>query len=108
MSSPEPAPLTITDRAFAAIREVIASQKVSEEYGLRVGMRGGGCGGMSYLLGFDQKKESDLEYELRGLPIFIDRSHSMYVLGMEIDWHEDEHQRGFVFNNPREKVAQDS
>ena len=95
----------ITEKARQAIVEVIESQKVPENYYLRVGMRGGGCGGMSYLLGFDEKRENDLRYEVEGLTVLIDRSHSMYVLGMEIDWHEDEHQRGFVFNNP--SVAKD-
>lgn len=105
MPQTETAPLTITDRALSAILEVVEAQKVPEDYALRIGMRGGGCGGMSYLLGFDQKKEEDMEYVYGPLQVLIDRRHSMYVLGMEIDWHEDEHQRGFVFNNPREKVT---
>ncbi len=98
-------PLTITDAAANAIREVMATQSVPADYALRVGMRGGGCGGMGYILGFDQKKEADLEYEVAGMRVVIDRAHSMYVLGMEIDWHEDAEQRGFVFNNPREREA---
>ena len=100
-----PAPLIITPAAVQAIREVMESQSVPEGYCLRVGMRGGGCGGMSYLLGFDSRKETDLEYEVDGLPVIIERAHSMYVLGMEIDWHEDADQRGFVFNNPKERVS---
>ena len=94
--------LTITEKAGQAIREVMETQKVPDNYFLRVGMRGGGCGGMGYILGFDEKRENDLRYEVDGLTVVIDRAHSMYVLGMEIDWHEDEHQKGFVFNNPRE------
>lgn len=97
------APLLITEKAAQAIREVMDGQGVPAEYRLRVGMRGGGCGGMSYLLGFDEKKENDIEYVVDGIPVLIDRAHSMYVLGMEIDWHEDEAQRGFVFNNPNER-----
>lgn len=77
-------------------------EQVPEGYRLRVGVRGGGpaCASVSYLLGFDSKKDGDMEYEVDGIPVVIDRAQSMYVLGMEIDWHEDEAQRGFVFNNP--------
>lgn len=99
------APLLITAAAAKAIRSVMDGEGVPDNYCLRVGMRGGGCGGMSYLLGFDEPKENDLSYEVDGIPVVIDRAHSMYVLGMEIDWHEDEAQQGFVFNNPKEKKA---
>jgi iron-sulfur cluster assembly protein len=97
-----PAALTITPAASAAIKEVMAGENVPAEFRLRVGVRGGGpaCASVSYLLGFDGKKESDLEYVVDGIPVVIDRAQSMYVLGMEIDWFEDEAQRGFVFNNP--------
>ncbi len=96
-----PNALSITEKADKAIREVMLSQKVPENYYLRVGMRGGGCGGMGYILGFDEARDNDIRYEVNGLTVVIDRAHSMYVLGMEIDWHEDEHQKGFVFNNPQ-------
>lgn len=99
-------PLIITAKASKAIREVMAGENVPDNYRLRVGMQGGGCGGMAYLLGFDEKKENDLEYTVDGIPLLIDRAHSMYVLGMEIDWHEDEYQRGFVFNNPKARQDQ--
>lgn len=97
----EPSVLTITDLALEAIQGVVNQQKVPENYYLRVGMRGGGCGGMGYILGFDEKRENDLVYEVSGLTVLIDRAHSMYVIGMEIDWHQDENQQGFVFNNPQ-------
>ena len=97
-----PAAITITKAAASAIKAVMQGENVPKDYRLRVGVRGGGpaCASVSYLLGFDSKKESDLEYEVDEIPVVIDRSQSMYVLGMEIDWHEDESQRGFVFNNP--------
>lgn len=97
----EPSVLTITESALEAIRGVMDQQKVPEHYFLRVGMRGGGCGGMGYILGFDEKRDDDLFYEVAGMTVVIDKAHSMYVIGMEIDWHEDENQQGFVFNNPQ-------
>lgn len=100
-----PSPLTITDMAADAIRAVMQGESVPTGYCLRVGVRGGGpsCASVSYLLGFDSKKEGDLTYEVDGIPVVIDRAQSMYVLGMEIDWYEDENQRGFVFNNPSQR-----
>ena len=97
--------LSITPSALQAIRDVIEGQRVPEGYCLRVGVRGGGpaCASVSYLLGFDQAREADLRYEVEGLQVLIDRAQSMYVLGMEIDWFEDEQQRGFVFNNPSQR-----
>ncbi|MEM0996521.1 MAG: iron-sulfur cluster assembly accessory protein [Bacteroidota bacterium] len=104
MDTPKSSPtqLTITTAAQAAIQQVIDGQQVPDGYQLRVGVRSQGmaCAGMSFMLGFDQKKEQDMEIEVAGLQVLVDRRHSMYVLGMEIDWHEDERQRGFVFNNP--------
>jgi iron-sulfur cluster assembly protein len=96
------APLTITERAAIAIKEVMQGENVPRDFCLRVGVRGGGpaCASVSYLLGFDSKKDADLEYDVEGIAVVIDKAQSMYVLGMEIDWFEDEHQKGFVFNNP--------
>ena len=101
----EPAKLAITESAARAIREVLDSSQVPEGYRLRVGVRtqGMACAGMSFMLGFDKKKEEDMEMVVDGIPVVMDRRHSMYLLGMEIDWHEDEHQKGFVFNNPSQR-----
>lgn len=101
----KPEVLTITARAADAIMQVMQGESVPEGYCLRVGVRGGGpaCASVSYLLGFDAKKESDLQYAVAGIPVVIDRAQSMYVIGMEIDWFEDAQQRGFVFNNPSQR-----
>jgi iron-sulfur cluster assembly protein len=101
----KPAVLTITPRASAAIKQVMLGASVPTGYCLRVGVRGGGpaCASVSYLLGFDARKESDLEYVVDEIPIVIDRAQSMYVMGMEIDWFEDASQKGFVFNNPSQR-----
>ncbi len=74
--------------------------EVPQGYGLRVGVKGGGCSGFSYLLGFDAPGEKDHRYEIEGLPVFIERSHAMYLIGMSIDWHDGLNNRGFVFENP--------
>ncbi len=55
---------------------------------------------MSYLLGFDRKREYDLEFEVEGIPIYMDRRHGLYLMGTTIDYHDGLNARGFVFNNP--------
>ena len=67
---------------------------------LRVGVKGGGCSGLSYMLGFDKKTETDYDYEYEGLPFVMDKAHELYLAGMEIDWQGGLNSRGFTFNNP--------
>lgn len=107
MSSPETqtvaAPIGITGSAMEQLRRLMREQEVPEGYGVRVGVKGGGCSGFSYLLGFDARKEQDQTYEIDGMPVFIEKSHAMYLIGMEIDWHDDLNNRGFIFENPNAK-----
>lgn len=67
---------------------------------LRVGVKGGGCSGMTYILEFDEKQEKDQQFELEGINCIMNRSHEIYLSGMEIDWQDGLHNRGFVFKNP--------
>ncbi|WP_026236535.1 HesB/IscA family protein [Pontibacter roseus] len=97
------APIALTERALAEVRNIMQEKSVPAEYGLRVGVQGGGCSGMSYLLGFDKVKDSDEVYNLDGLNLIMDKKHAMYVLGMEVDFQDGLNARGFVFNNPQAK-----
>lgn len=67
---------------------------------LRVGVKGGGCSGMSYVLGFDDKTDDDATYEVSGIPVIIKKAHTMYLMGMEIDYSDGLNARGFIFRNP--------
>ena len=67
---------------------------------LRLGVKGGGCSGMSYILGFDHKNENDQVFEIDGIPCIMDRSHEIYLYGMQVDWQEGLNNRGFTFRNP--------
>ncbi|MFN5439319.1 MAG: HesB/IscA family protein [Bacteroidota bacterium] len=67
---------------------------------LRIGVKGGGCSGLSYVLEMDERKERDEVHEIEGLPCLIDPAHQLYLFGMEIDWKTGLDARGFVFNNP--------
>ncbi|MBF9143403.1 HesB/IscA family protein [Hymenobacter properus] len=97
------APISLTDRAVQEVKNIIIEKNVPADYGLRIGVQGGGCSGMSYLLGFDKAKDADETYDLDGLKLIMDKKHAMYVLGMEVDFQDGLNARGFVFNNPQAK-----
>ena len=92
--------IQLTEAAIREFQKLLSEKNLGEEYGLRVGIKGGGCYGFSYLLGFDKKTEKDMQYEFGGIKVFMEKSHSMYLMGMEIDFYNDLNNRGFVFNNP--------
>ena len=96
-------PIVLTEGAIVQLRNIMREQDVPGDYGLRVGVKGGGCSGFSYVLGFDKKTDKDQEYVIEGIPVYIERAHGMYLLGMEVDWHDGLNNRGFVFNNPNAK-----
>mgnify|MGYP003575778997 CR=1 FL=1 len=94
------APITLTDGAKQEVKKLMSQQELGEDFGLRIGVEGGGCSGMSYVLGFDQKKEGDKEYDIDGIRIFMHKAHGLYLAGMEVDFQQGLNARGFVFNNP--------
>ncbi len=67
---------------------------------LRVGVKGGGCSGMTYILGFGHKQENDETFDIDGIPCILNKSHEMYLYGMQVDWQDGLNNRGFVFKNP--------
>jgi iron-sulfur cluster assembly protein len=93
-------PIKITEKALHEIQNIILNKNIPEDYFLRVGVKGGGCGGMSYLLGFDKKKESDEQFEIKGIKVLVEKKHFMFLMGMEIDFYEGNDARGFTFINP--------
>jgi iron-sulfur cluster assembly protein len=93
-------PISITPRALEEIKNIMATKNIPEGYALRVGVKGGGCGGVSYALGFDQTKEGDQGYEVSGLALLIEKRHVMFLMGMQVDFHESNEAKGFVFTNP--------
>lgn len=94
------APVTITASAKAEIKRLMNEEGFDAEKYLRIGVKGGGCSGMSYLLGFEDKTDKDDIYEIDGVPCIINPSQSIYLLNMEIDWEGGLNSRGFTFKNP--------
>lgn len=93
-------PVTLTPGALIQLRKIQSEQNLSDEHGLRIGVKGGGCSGFSYVLGFDIQKEKDDVFEIDGLKVFMEKAHGIYLLGMEIDWVDGLNNRGFTFSNP--------
>ncbi len=94
------APITLTEGAKNEVIKLIDQQELGEDFGLRVGVEGGGCAGMNYVLGFDQKKEGDQEFLIDGIKVYMHKAHGLYLAGMEVDYQHGLNARGFVFNNP--------
>jgi iron-sulfur cluster assembly protein len=90
----------LTDGAKKEIKKLISQQELGEEYGLRLGVEGGGCSGMNYILGFDQKKEGDQEYFIEDIKVYMHKAHGLYLIGMEVDFQHGLNSRGFTFSNP--------
>lgn len=94
------APVTLTAGAVKEIKRLISEPGFDTTQYLRVGVKGGGCSGMSYVLGFDKKDDKDKEFEIEGISCIINKSHELYLAGMEIDWSDGLDNRGFTFSNP--------
>lgn len=97
------APISLTNGAVTQLNKIKESENIAPELGLRVGVKGGGCSGFSYQLGFDAKSENDEEFEVSGIRVFMNKAHALYLLGMEIDFMDGLQNRGFSFNNPNAK-----
>src|SRR6267142_397364 len=91
-------PVNLSAKAAEEVRKIMQSKNIPPDYGLRLGVRGGGgCGGVSLIIGFDKKKDSDLFYTIEGISVYIDKKHTMYLIGKEVDFYEGEDARGFMF-----------
>jgi len=93
-------PVTLTDNAIVAVKKLLSEKELEADFGLRIGVNGGGCSGMSYVLGFDKKQDNDQEFFIDGIKIYMNKSHGLYLLGMEVDYQDGLNARGFTFNNP--------
>lgn len=92
----------ITELAANEIRGIIAKQELDpEKVRLRVGVKGGGCSGFSYLLDLTEtQKDSDEMFEQHGIKVIVDPKSMLYLSGVTVDFKDEIMGRGFVFNNP--------
>ena len=93
--------ISITDRAAKELRRIVDDQKLPESTVLRVGVKGGGCSGFSYSLGFDDTvQEDDQVTETDGFRVVCDPKSFLYLNGTQVDFEESLMGRGFKFGNP--------
>lgn len=94
----------VTPRAEEEIKRVKKEQNLPEETPLRLGVKGGGCSGFSYFMGFDgSERPEDQILDFNGLKVVVDPKSLTYISGIELDFNEDVLNRGFVFKNPNAK-----
>ncbi len=94
--------ITITEKAIGRIKSAMVKEGISPtEGGLRVGVQGGGCSGLSYNIRFDsQPRERDRIFQFGDVRVFVDPKSFIYLHGMTLDYEETLMQQGFVFKNP--------
>jgi iron-sulfur cluster assembly protein len=95
--------LTLTDAAANRVKDIIARAE-RPIVGVRVGVRNGGCAGMSYTMEYAESRNPlDEIVEDKGVTVLVDPKAVMFILGTEMDYVEEKLQSGFVFRNPNEK-----
>ncbi len=93
--------IKVTEKAANEVKKIMEENKVPETYGLRVGVKGGGCSGLTYTLGFDAAaKEGDTTIEENGIKLYVDGKSLFYLSGTELDFTDGLNGKGFIFNNP--------
>ena len=94
--------IILTDRAADEVRSIRSKNNIPGDHHLRLGVKGGGCSGLSYVLAFDdQVKEKDIVLEKHGIKLLVDQKSMFYLSGTTLDFSDGLNGRGFVFNNPQ-------
>jgi iron-sulfur cluster assembly protein len=94
--------ITLTDKAASAVIRLRNENNIPEHHGLRISVKGGGCSGLSYVLGFDEApRETDKVIHVHGIRVFVDPKSLFYISGTVLDFSDGLNGKGFVFNNPQ-------
>ncbi len=93
-------PVVLTERAARQVNKIVKDEEIPGHHYLRIAVKGGGCSGLSYALGFDECTDSDKHFTTNGVEVIVDKRHVLYLSGITIDFHDGLDARGFVFNNP--------
>jgi iron-sulfur cluster assembly protein len=100
MESTITTPVQLTAGAVAQVRKLMSQEGFDKSQSLRIGVKGGGCSGMTYILGFDLPKENDERFVIEDISCIMDKAHEIYLFGMHVDYQDGLNNRGFVFKNP--------
>lgn len=94
--------IVLTERAAQEVFSIKEKNNIPATHSLRLGVKGGGCSGLSYVLAFDDiVKEKDMILEKLGVRIVVDQKSMFYLSGTTLDFSDGLNGRGFVFNNPQ-------
>lgn len=93
-------PVSFTASAVEELKRLMNEDGFDTTQVLRVGVKGGGCSGLSYVLAFDKAQEGDEHFTIEGIPCVMNPAHGLYLMGMEINWSTGLEARGFEFTNP--------
>ena len=94
--------ITLSDNAASRIKEILSNDE-TKSIGVRVGVKSGGCAGMSYVMEYTKEvNPNDEVIEDKGVKVFVDAAAVMYLLGTEMDYKKEEFSSTFVFKNPNE------
>jgi iron-sulfur cluster assembly protein len=108
-AAPAPSPakgVTLSPKAIEMAKSKMA-KRGTPDAALRLGVRGGGCSGFSYVIEFSDEapRERDSVYDFDGLKVYVDKKSIIYLAGTVLDWHQSLMETGFKFRNPREAAA---
>jgi len=92
-------PVSVTNSAIVAIKQIIKTKEVPDDYGLRIGLKnmGASCGSASYILGFDKKYDSDICYEVGEVSVIIKKIEVLHLTGLKLDHILVDDVKGFSF-----------
>lgn len=98
------AEIDITEKAVKQVIKIKEENNIPAEYFLRIGVKGGGCSGLTYQMGFDgERKDGDSIIEKAGVQMVVDGKSLFYLSGTVLDFSDGLNGKGFVFNNPNAK-----
>jgi iron-sulfur cluster assembly protein len=93
--------VSLTEKAAQQVIRLKAENNIPEEHGLRLGVKGGGCSGLTYVLGFDaEARPNDSTFTMHGVRVFVDAKSLFFLSGTVLDFQDGLNGKGFVFNNP--------
>lgn len=98
-------PITLSPSAINEVKRLMNDEGFDQQQYLRIGVKGGGCSGMSYVLGFENKTEKDEIIEISGVNCIVNPSHLIYLSDMLINWEGGLNSRGFTFDNPNASTS---
>ncbi len=97
--------ISVTPHAVAKVKKLL-SERGTPDLGLRLGIRGGGCSGLSYFMDFAGAPEkTDRVLDFEGLHVFVDPKSFLFLDGIELDYNEGFTNHGFQFRNPKAKTS---